>query len=336
MVAWQRALVPALLAMVAYALIASFGDISDIMAAASALSVPLLLVVLGLSLLNYALRAWRWVLLLRIVGREPRAKATGAQPGLGRGMLYYTAGLAGTVTPGKAGELIRGVYLARHGIKWSTSVASLFVDRFLDLIVILALASLAAGLVSANPPLIVGLATLSFVGAVAALYLRVPHLVALAVCRRLRHRARRLFLFGLNCLRTVTAMLKGPSLVWAGVLGVVAWAAEGVGFFLICEAMGIQIDLLTAIGLYSIALIGGTLTMMPAGLVGTEAILVFGLMACGSDESTALAASLVCRVATLWFAVVLGAMVLLGLRLGNGGRTDLATATTPLPAVSPS
>src|SRR5579872_6330135 len=52
---------------------------------------PLLLVMLGLSLINYALRAWRWQLF---------ANGLGIRVPWGRNLLYFVAGFALTATPG--------------------------------------------------------------------------------------------------------------------------------------------------------------------------------------------------------------------------------------------
>ena len=60
-----------------------------------------------LRLLNYALPFLRWHGYLR---------ALGARVGLGRDLLIYVAGFAFTVTPGKAGEVVRSVYLLPGGL----------------------------------------------------------------------------------------------------------------------------------------------------------------------------------------------------------------------------
>ena len=89
--------------------------------------------VLGLSVLNYLLRFERWQYYLGHLGRHLSA---------GRHLLYYLSGFAFTVSPAKAGEAMRSLYLQDHGITYADSIAAFFVERLLDLLAIVALASL--------------------------------------------------------------------------------------------------------------------------------------------------------------------------------------------------
>jgi len=92
-----------------------------------ALSLPLTLVatLLGLSLINYLVRAWRWLVLSSFLGFEV--------PPL-RNVLYYLAGYALTSTPGKAGEAVRLWFLkAGHGVPYVRSMAIMLADRALDM-----------------------------------------------------------------------------------------------------------------------------------------------------------------------------------------------------------
>src|SRR5271155_1630062 len=63
-----------------------------------ALDARLLLAMLGLSLVNYLLRAWRW---------QHFANGLGLRVPWRRNLLYFVAGFALTATPGKAGEGMR-------------------------------------------------------------------------------------------------------------------------------------------------------------------------------------------------------------------------------------
>ena len=81
-----------------------------------ALAMPLSLLagLLALSLFNYAIRAWRWLVLSRFLRFEIAST---------RNVLYYFAGYALTATPGKAGEAVRLWLLkAGHGIAYARSI----------------------------------------------------------------------------------------------------------------------------------------------------------------------------------------------------------------------
>lgn len=51
--------------------------------------------------------------------------------------LIYFSGFALTTTPGKAGELLRGVFLERRGMPFSSSIAALLSERLSDMIAII-------------------------------------------------------------------------------------------------------------------------------------------------------------------------------------------------------
>ena len=72
----------------------------------------------------------------------------------------------------------------------------------------------------------------------------------------------------------------------------------------------------TGIGIYAIAVLAGVLSFLPGGLGSTEAVMGVLLVAFGADGSAAVAITLLCRVATLWFAVALGGVAVGVLSIG--------------------
>lgn len=98
---------------------------------------PLLLATVPV-LLSYALRYWRWRLLLR-------TDAADALPWR-RGFAAYLAGFALTASPGKAGELLRIRYFGQLGVAASATFKAFVCERALDLLVVAALGTFAARL----------------------------------------------------------------------------------------------------------------------------------------------------------------------------------------------
>jgi uncharacterized protein (TIRG00374 family) len=70
--------------------------------------------------------------------------------------------------------------------------------------------------------------------------------------------------------------------------------------------MGAHAGVAAGIGIYSIAILGGALFFLPGGLGSTEAFMFVLLMQMGLDPVAAGAATVISRVTTLWFAVILG------------------------------
>jgi uncharacterized protein (TIRG00374 family) len=106
--------------------------------------------------------------------------------------------------------------------------------------------------------------------------------------------------------------------------------AECVAFAIILSAFpGTEIPLGLAILIYAATTVAGALSFLPGGLVVTEAAMTLLLVqaARGVDEPTAVAATLLIRLSTLWFAVVIGLIALTALRRGSS-KADTALAAS--------
>ncbi|MEM9489523.1 MAG: YbhN family protein, partial [Myxococcota bacterium] len=115
----------------------------------------------------------------------------------------------------------------------------------------------------------------------------------------------------------LATLVRPRSLSWATGLGVAAWLAECIGFALIVAAFpGTAVPLGLATLIYAATTIAGALSFLPGGLLVTEAAMAALLIESsrGVDEPTAVAATILTRLATLWLAVVLGLIALAILR----------------------
>ena len=110
-------------------------------------------------------------------------------------------------------------------------------------------------------------------------------------------------------LANLSALCRPVPLVIATAIAIPAWACECVGFALICNAFpGVHVELGLALVIYAGTTIAGALSFLPGGLGVTEGAMTLALVegAAHFDRASALAATLLTRLATLWFAVVLG------------------------------
>jgi uncharacterized protein (TIRG00374 family) len=105
-------------------------------------------------------------------------------------------------------------------------------------------------------------------------------------------------------------------------VAVVAWGLECAALHIIL--LGLGGDLLTwyaSTFAYSASTIAGAVAMMPGGLGVTEASMTGLLQALGDDRMTpavATAATILVRIATLWYAVAIGVAALGLFRLIRG------------------
>lgn len=253
-------------------------------------------IIIGLSLVNYVFRYFRWDWYIR--------ELSGVKIPMLRHLSYYLAGFALSTTPGKAGETIRSLYLKRHGVSYNQSISSFFVERFLDLLTIVLLSGLVAFQFD-DYAIFVGVSAIVIFSSLPVLHSQwlINLLSGLSSkSEKLKTPVSHI----IDLLRSSAVLLKNNVLYGGFVIGILAWAAEGVGFWLVLEYLGQGIGLPLAISIYGIAVLIGALSFLPGGLGSTEAVMGGLLIASGVDSANAIAATLVCRIATLWFAVFIG------------------------------
>lgn len=276
-----------------YALALVLGGEQSVADVGQALISPAGLVAALLCLLNYLLRGLRWRAWMSHFERPL---------GVGEGLRIYLAGYTFTPTPGNVGEAVRGLLLTRQPLGAMQSVAIFGAERLADLLalVLLSLPALAWVLTHLLP----GQNWLALAGVIT-----LAALVSLAAAVVfLRRRPHLLGRFG--WLQQAWACLSQRPLRWMA-LSLIAWAAQGLAMWLICRELAHAIDPVLASGFYALAMIGGALSLLPAGLGGMEAILSALLVGHGAALGAALGITVLVRLLTLWLAVLIGAIALL-------------------------
>jgi len=104
-----------------------------------------------------------------------------------------------------------------------------------------------------------------------------------------------------------------PLLVGSG-LAFIAWGLECCSLYAIVHGFpGVHLSWDAAVFAYSASTLAGALAMMPGGLGGTEVAMAALLRALGGpamSKSIATATTMLVRIATLWFAVLIGLLAL--------------------------
>ncbi|MGX1198698.1 lysylphosphatidylglycerol synthase transmembrane domain-containing protein [Parvibaculum sp. MBR-TMA-1.3b-4.2] len=305
----QGAITVTVLALVGYLALSVMADGDRLMEAVAVIGWGRLSLVLLLSLANYALRFWRWQLYLGWLGHAVPAW---------RSLLVYLSGFALTVSPGKAGEAVRCLYLRRDGVPYSTGLAMMFVERLLDLLAILVLASFIL-LSRQDLSWTVGIFAICLAVGLAVLHHRHTPDLLTAMGRRLGGRAAGAADWLSTTLMHARALLGWSRLMPILLIAILSWGAEGVGVWVLASAFPASPDLVFSIGVYGLAILAGAAAVfLPAGLGGTEAVMTGLLLTAGLTLPEAVAITLICRLATLWFAVGVGAAALLWLEYRGG------------------
>jgi uncharacterized membrane protein YbhN (UPF0104 family) len=258
---------------------------------------------IGLVSAGYGLRWWRWEIYLRILDvRLP----------IGRSVLVFLAGFVMTVTPGKVGEVIKSLLLRQSdGIPVARTAPVVLAERLTDLIALIVLSALGVGtyrygltaLVVVAGLVVLGVALLSWERGIFAIIARVGRVGVLAGVGPKLHEAyaSTRVLLGVRSLSSTTA------------ISVVAWGLEAMAFVLIARGFvdvdpGLNVGWASGGFVFTITTIIGAVTFLPGGLGVTEAGMISALQVLDlvTLPAVASAASILARLATLWWAVVVG------------------------------
>jgi uncharacterized protein (TIRG00374 family) len=327
----NRLLISMLFGVLVFAGLLAYGDFSKIGDSLSEFRWELLPLILFVTLGNYMLRFVKWEYYLRQIGVT----------GLNRrdSFLMYFSGLGMTVTPGKVGEWLKSYLLKEiHGTPVTKSAPILLAERMTDGLGLLVIAM--AGVI------VYGHQTWPI-----AVIFAVGSAFAIAVSRNRALSHRLLTLLGrlpvigrfvphMGELYESTYVLMNPKgVALMTLLSIGSWFFEVVAFYLTLIGLGVDggaDTLFKAAFILPIATLVAAVSLLPGGLLVAEAGIT-GLtleLFDGMDKSTATVATLVVRIATLWFGVVLGLFMfaVLARRMAKMGKPLETTPDVELSA----
>jgi uncharacterized protein (TIRG00374 family) len=314
-----RRMIPGLiLAVLVIAGLALAGDIRQVSQLILRFDWKIFPIVLLFTLFNYALRFLKWHFYLRQVGVDTIPWQNS--------LRLFIGGFPLAVTPGKVGEALKGVWVNQlSSLPVGKGISVVVAERISDGLAVLLLATLG---VIAYPRYWVAFALIFFTLAliISISQIRPAALWMLSIGERLplvRH-----FIGGIRDFYEGSFVLFRPKpTIMAVSLGTISWLGEGIGFYLILIGLGLSpgLKLATiAIFVLSFSTVVGGASTLPGGLGVIEASIA-GMLTflVGIESSLAVGATLLIRLATLWFGFALGLLVwtfspdLLGLRGKN-------------------
>lgn len=266
--------------------LALYADFDDLRAALGRFEWALFPVALALTFVNYLVRFWRWQVYLHRLAIDVPAW---------RSFWIFFAGQTMTLSPGKVGEVLKSALLKRSfDVPVRRSAPIVLVERITDGLGVVVIALVAGGLAAGSWEVI----AIAVAGAaVVLLAVRAPYLDRVETIAEARAAASELLGPGL---------LAGMTLVSAG-----AWFCECLAAYVCVRGLDLDPSLADVSVAFSVAGLAGAISFVPGGLGVTEAGFT-GLLRVLSNVSPAgaAAATVLTRLATLWFAVLLGLVAL--------------------------
>lgn len=259
-----------------------------------------------LSFANYIFRFLKWHIFTRSLNLEIPIKEN---------FQVFITGLSLSITPAKIGEAIRAFLLQKLiSSDLSKGLASTFSERLIDLLAVTLLALIGIIILGSQqsivylPILIVILVFILF-GVLIFLsdvlynfFSKIFHLKPWANVGIKIDKFR----------SDVVITLHFSTFFAALCLGIIGWACEGLGFFLLAQNLNIGINIEAAVFIYATSSLLGALSFLPGGLGAVEGSMEF-FLADLLTITAGLAGALIIliRLTTLWFGLGLGVIFLL-------------------------
>jgi glycosyltransferase 2 family protein len=298
-----------------YLMLAVMSGISDLKAALAGFEYFLIPVILGLVSLSYIVRFVRWVYYLKLLK---------VQVPIVKNAVIFAAGLSMTISPGKLGEVLKSVFVKDvAGAPVARTAPAVIAERATDGTGMIAWGLVGALAFSFGPWLLLFLLAGTTTG-IAVLrskklsllaekaLLRLPLLSRLAPHVRDFHWASNELL----ALRPLTV---------ASTISFFAWGLECLAVYLCAVGVGAEEPFLMVTFIFAVSSLVGGASMLPGGIGAAEAGLA-GMFVSVAELSGGLsvALTLVIRLATLWFAALVGVAGLLVVRRLIGEPLDAA------------
>ncbi|RJQ45518.1 MAG: UPF0104 family protein [Gaiellales bacterium] len=268
-------------------------------------------VALGLVLFNYLIRFLKWEYLIRAVGVSIPVRPS---------FIIFFSGLTMSISPAKLGEVMKSFLLRDYaGVKVSRTAPVIVAERLTDVIGIVILGSfgaLAYGwgrdiLAVTIALVVVFVAVVQWRRLCLRLLAAAEHVPFLS---RVAHHLEEFY-------ESSYILLRLGRLLPAVTLSTAGWFTECVASWLLLRALGLEVDLLLVTFVFVTATLAGALAMIPGGLGVAEGSMTGLFINGGLDRTDAVAATLLIRLVTFWFAIAMGVagLAAYGILFGNRG-----------------
>lgn len=291
-----------LLSAVGYLAFSLWAGWREVAAAFARVGVMGMAIALALSLVNYGMRFVRWQKYLALLGHRIHAPES---------LRIYLGGFGLTILPGKVGETIRSVFLKQHGVPYPHSLAAFFSDQFSNLISMLVLIAIGLWAYPQYQSSVMLLAAMIIMGLLVLQQARWLKAIERYAQHRSPARIGKMVAHLIEIILHSGRCFSLSMLLYGLALGIVAWGAEAVAFYYVVHLLDGSISLQAAMFIYAFSMVVGALSFFPGGLGGMEATMVALLMLNDVAQPQAVAATVLIRLATLWFAVGLGILALI-------------------------
>jgi len=273
-----------------------YADYKQVIFAFSKFSLWLIPVILSLSFLNYISRFFKWDYYLHLL----KIKITKVDS-----FAIFMSGLIMSVTPGKMGELLKA-YLVKQVVNEPVSKTApiIFAERITDFVSLVMIGLIGAYVFDYGRIIVaaVGVFFLLVIFIVSQKSLAIKIINFFEKFSFLKKHIEKIH----TAYESSYILLQFKPIVLMSLLSLVSWFLECLGYYLVLTNFAVEVSILWSAFSYAFATIVGAISMLPGGLGVTEGSLTIMLIQKSVSKDIAVASTFIIRVATLWFAVLVG------------------------------
>ena len=302
-----------------YLVLAIVSGLGDLEAALAGFDYFLVPAILGFVALSYMARYARWAYYLRLLEVRMPLKAN---------VAIFTAGLSMTISPGKLGEVLKSVFIKDvTGSPIARTAPAVVAERATDGTGMVLWGLIGAFAFSFGPWLLLFFLALTAAGIAVLRSKEFSLLVEKALLRLplLRRLAPHVGEFH----GASNELLAFRPLVVGTAISFCSWGLEILGVYLCALAVGAGKPFLVIVFIFVVSSLAGALSMLPGGIGAAEAGMA-GMFAsvAGLPGGLSVALTIVIRLATLWFATLIGivGLLLVGRVIGEPPEMAIARA----------
>jgi glycosyltransferase 2 family protein len=302
-----------LLGVAVYMVAALYSGIGKISASLAHYQVYTFVVACLLAFGNYCLRFLKWEFYLSRLGIKGVAKWDS--------FLTFFSGFVLTVTPGKVGEVFKSYILNEtHDVPMTKTAPIVVAERATDVIGIVVLIVFGAAFGFGGGLVWAGIGAGLVLGLLVVVANRKLSLAMIGFVARLPGKLGAIAPKLEAAYDSLATMLKPRNLFVPSLLSAAAWMLECLALWVILGGFGETTSVPLATFFYATSTLAGAIVPVPGGLGVTESALMGQMTTMGHvDTSTATAAMILVRFATLWFAVVVGFVALSAMKRRHPG-----------------
>ncbi len=286
---------------VVYLILSVYADFNSLYNSLLKFNWTLIPILLFISLINFYTKFLKWDYYVNLLNI-----------GLGKldSLGIFLSSLALSLTPGKIGDFIKSYWVNQlNGYPVRKSAPIIFAERVTDFLSLVFLA-LVGALVFNHEVILVVITGMFFFGVtflVSRKNLSLKLIDKLENIKLLKNYVVKLRDVYLSSF----VLLKPVPLTKMFFLSLISWLVECFGFYIILSNFDKEISIFLSIFIYSFSMIVGAISMLPAGLGITEGSLTLMIIEQGFTKDNAVAVTLLIRLITLWFSILVGVISLM-------------------------